>query len=80
MQLPYSLWFNHHICTRNRLGDWEIRTVNLPPLAASAGRGFRCVAKCAVHVARVASQFAAASGDCAVGCAACGVVLDVWVR
>jgi hypothetical protein len=80
MQLPHPLWFNHNIRTRNRLRNWEIRAIDLPPLSCAAGRGFGCVAKCAVHIACVAGEFAAAARDCAVGSGVCGVILDVWIR
>jgi hypothetical protein len=80
MQLPHPLWFNHNIRTRNCLRNWEIRAIDLPPLSCAAGRGFGCVAKCAVHIACVAGEFAAAARDCAVGSGVCGVVLDVWIR
>jgi hypothetical protein len=37
------------------------------------------MAECAVYVARVAREFAATAGDCAVRGRVGGVVLDVWV-
>jgi hypothetical protein len=79
MQLPHSLRFNHHIRTRNRLRNWKICTIYLPPRTCATRRWFRRMTKCAVHVARVTCEFAGPAGDCAVRRRVGGVVLDVRV-
>jgi hypothetical protein len=79
MQLPHSLRFNHHVRTRNRLCDRKICTIHLPPRACAPWSGLRRMTECAVHVARVACEFAGPAGDGAVRGRVGGVVLDVWV-
>jgi hypothetical protein len=54
MQFPNSPRFNNNICTRNRLRHWEIRTINLPPLSATAWRWLWSVRKRSIYVTRVA--------------------------
>jgi hypothetical protein len=77
MQFPHALWLDNNICGCNRLRDWEIRAVDFPPLAASAGRRFGRVLERAIHVRCVAGEFAVASGDVRVLCD--GAVLNVRV-
>jgi hypothetical protein len=77
VQLPHALRLDSDIRRRNRLRNREVRAVDLPPLAAAAGRRLGRVLECAVHVRRVASEFSVAAGHVGVFCG--GAVLDVRV-
>lgn len=77
VQLPHALRLDSDIRRRNRLRNREVRAVDLPPLAAAAGRRLGRVLECAVHVRRVASEFSVAAGHVGVFCG--GAVLDIRV-
>lgn len=79
MQLPHTLWLNDNVRARNRLRNWEISAVNLPPLTSTSWSWFWRMLKRTINVRSIASEFAVSACDGEVGAFSGCAVLDVRV-
>ena len=63
MQLSDTLGLKHYVCRCDCLRDGEVGRVDLPPYTSASRRRLRIVREGAIHVRRIGSELASASGD-----------------
>jgi hypothetical protein len=83
VQLPYALGLDHNVRACDGLRDWELRAVNLPPLARAARRQLGCVLEGAIHIAGVPCERACSARYGAIGSGLAGRAVEnirIWGR